>query len=314
MPPYSHSEQSSRGFVRVARRRPVGTFMALALPAIVAVATVAALMEYRMIPGRATLLAMHTNLEQATSLLMVICLISAAVAVTASVDGRAGVRSLLQRSTIWRVSPIWWLVAIAALPITTVAIALLLGDTAQMPSGPTLLAELGSSLVAFLLINIGEETAWMGFMQRRMSQRHSMFTAAAITAVPFSFVHMPLRVVTREVTTISELVFSFVALTLFILVFRTLVGAVFVGSGSVLLAAITHTSFNRSNNADGLAADVLSGVARSNAALLATVIVTLAVSLSLSLRRRLQRRRLLRPGAMNRPSEAFSLAGQRDPS
>jgi hypothetical protein len=68
------------------------------------------------------------------------------------------------------------------------------------------------------------------------------------------------------------------------MIFRVFLGAVARGSGSVLLAAVAHTSFNRSNNADGLAADILSGPNRPIAAPL--TVVVLAVVLGVVTRRR----------------------------
>ena len=56
---------------------------------------------------------------------------------------------------------------------------------------------------------------------------------------------------------------------------------------SVLLVALTHTFVNRSNNDDGIAADMLSGDNRHTAALLAALILTtlLGIVLRTKLRR-----------------------------
>ena len=55
---------------------------------------------------------------------------------------------------------------------------------------------------------------------------------------------------------------------------------------SILLAAVTHTFFHRSNNIDGIAADLLEGSNRPIAALLATTLTT--VVLCIGLRRKLR--------------------------
>ena len=55
----------------------------------------------------------------------------------------------------------------------------------------------------------------------------------------------------------------------------------------MLLAAVTHTFFNRSNNADGLAADILTGPHQQSAATLTAVFLT--VTLAVVNRRRLTR-------------------------
>ena len=83
-------------------------------------------------------------------------------------------------------------------------------------------------------------------------------------------------------------------------------------ANSILVVAATHTMFNRSNNEDGLVADILHGPNRQNAALLATVV--LAIVLAVITRRHLGRsdRRALderemysrqRDGAIRRPRD-----------
>ena len=68
------------------------------------------------------------------------------------------------------------------------------------------------------------------------------------------------------------------------------VGAVVRGAAnSVLLAAVTHTFFNRSNNADGLAADILTGTQRQEAALLTALLLTAVLVMVLARRHRLSR-------------------------
>jgi hypothetical protein len=82
------------------------------------------------------------------------------------------------------------------------------------------------------------------------------------------------------------------------LIFRPLVGMALRGSGnSVMAAALMHTFFNRSNNSDGIAADLLIGDNRPLAALAATVLLTIV--LALAVRRKLSRGYRLELDAMN---------------
>jgi Type II CAAX prenyl endopeptidase Rce1-like len=46
--------------------------------------------------------------------------------------------------------------------------------------------------INFAVVNIWEETAWAGVVQTRLERRHSLLTAALLTAVPFAFTHWPL--------------------------------------------------------------------------------------------------------------------------
>jgi len=192
-----------------------------------------------------------------------------ALLVTRLSDGRDGVRVLFRRMTRWRVGIRWYLVPVLALPAGSVVVAVLLGDRASMPSTSTLLSEVASTVFALAVINLWEEGAWSGFLQTRLERRYSFFVACLLTAIPFALVHVPVRVVTREITTPGELIVQFIALLVLCLFARTLFATVLRGAAnSVLMAAATHTMFNRSNNVDGIAADILSGPNQSIAALL----------------------------------------------
>jgi membrane protease YdiL (CAAX protease family) len=186
----------------------------------------------------------------------------------------------------WQVPLMWWLVAVVALPALTVIIAVILGDLSSLPTRTALAREILGIAAALLIVNLWEEAVWAGFLQTRLERRYSFFVAAALTAVPFAAVHLPLRVVTGEVRSASDLAVNFGLLLVLGLIVRPLFGMVLRGArNSLLLVALTHTFFNRSNNSDGIAADILSGDNRPIAALLATLILT--VLLGVVLRKKL---------------------------
>ena len=178
--------------------------------------------------------------------------------------------------------------AVASLPLLTVALSVTLGDELVRPAPGTLAREALATVVALLMINVAEEVSWAGFLQTRLERRHTLFVAAVITAVPFALAHVPIRVIAGDISGIGDVLPQVVMLLVLCILIRTLLGAVLRGAAnSVLLVAMTHTSFNRSNNVDGFAADVLRGEARPLAALLAALLVT--VVLLVALRRRLGR-------------------------
>lgn len=269
-------------------RHPVVTFLAVALPLVFLVVTVPALAQYDVLPGKTLPGKVGLTVEEAASFFLVLVIFGTALAVTAVTEGTEGVRILFRRMTRWRVALRWWLFAVLAMPATTLVFATLMGDHVTFPSPSVLGGEAVAFTVAFLAANFGEEGTWAGFMQTHLERSHGFLTAAVITAVPFALVHMPLRVITGEATTVGELAVSFVVLFVFASFFRTLMGGVARGAAnSVLLAAVTHTFFNRSNNSGGLVDDFLTGPNRQVAALAAAVVLT--VALSLLIRRRLTR-------------------------
>ena len=99
-----------------------------------------------------------------------------------------------------------------------------------------------------------------------------------MTAVGFAAVHVPLRIINGQAPTAHTVGTAFLSLLVLSLIFRSLIGMALRGAvNSILLAAVTHTFFNRSNNIDGIAADLLEGSNRPIAALLATTLIAVVL-------------------------------------
>ncbi len=276
------------GSTDLTSRHPVTTFLVTAFGLTTAVLTVPTLAQFEVIPGRSLPERWGLTMEMVASILLILALFAATLLVTAHLGGGAEVRILLRRILRWRVTLVWWVVAGLGLPALTVLIAVLFGDTARVPTVTVLAAELAGLAVGLVLVNLWEESAWTGFMQTHLERRHNFFVAAALTAIPFAAVHMPIRLITGEVRSIADLAIGFVSLAVFGVIIRSLFGMVLRGaSNSLALVALTHTMFNRSNNSDGLAADILVGDHRQNAALLATVVLTVVIGVVI--RRKLTR-------------------------
>jgi len=103
----------------------------------------------------------------------------------------------------------------------------------------------GAVLMGALVFNLWEETAWAGFVQSRLTARHGLFTGAALTAVPFAGIHLPLAF--ADDPSHGEIALTITALVVVAVAFRTLAGVVLEATdGSVLAVALTHASFNAS--------------------------------------------------------------------
>jgi membrane protease YdiL (CAAX protease family) len=240
------------------------------------------------IPGGGLVARLPVPPDQLAGLLLTVgALLPASLYVTWAVDGRAGLRRLLSRMVRWRVGVSWWLAVLIGLPVLTVGIALLLGDTARSVDPVELVvSQLGLLAVNFALVNIWEETAWVGVFQSRLERRHNVFVAALLTAVPFGFAHWPLAFL-GEVTVGSATV-ALVAYLALGVIFRPMLGVFLRGTrDSVLLVALLHSVFNRTNNDNGIAAGLLDGGGQRLAVLIAAIALTGATALVI--RRRLGR-------------------------
>jgi membrane protease YdiL (CAAX protease family) len=154
-----------------ARRHPLTTYYALA----VAISTGLALM---------------LNVSLVFGLLALFGPALAAFVAARLAAGGGGVRAVWTRTRRWRVSPVYYLAAIA-LPLLAYAIGLaayvLVGN--QRPDVPGEVTIVG--LVLFVLV-IGEEIGWRGFMLPILLGRMSPLLASGVTGVLWALWHAPL--------------------------------------------------------------------------------------------------------------------------
>jgi hypothetical protein len=61
---------------------------------------------------------------------------------------------------------------------------------AHSGSRPVLIKQLGSIVLAVVVINLWEETVWAGFFQTRLEARSNFVVAAVLTTLPFAGVHL----------------------------------------------------------------------------------------------------------------------------
>jgi len=275
-----------RGWVA---RHPIGAFLLLAGLLAYTLMPLPALATRGLIPGRSLLarlpIAPH---EGAGFLLTWGALLPATLAVTWAAEGREGLQRLGRRLRRWRVGVGWWLVVLLALPTLTIGLALLLGDGLKpVDAVPFLAGQLGFLAVNLFIVNLWEETAWAGFLQTRWERRHNLFVASLLTAVVFAFGHLPLAFF--EDFTAGSLLGSLLLYFVLGVLFRPMLAVVLRGTGdSLLLVAVMHSVFNRTNNDNGIAAGLLDGESRGITMLVAVVVVTAATAVAI--RDRLGRR------------------------
>jgi CAAX protease family protein len=205
-------------------------------------------------------------------------MLPAALWVTSVVDGRAGVRALLARAVRWRFKPIWWAVVLLAIPALTIVAAHLMGGSFK-PGDLTgvVMKQIGSTLLAVLLINLWEETVWGGFLQTRLERRHNFFAAAALTALPFAGVHIPLLLTGQHLSATSFLV-NLGGLVVLAVVARTMWGVVLRGAAdSTLAIGLMHGMFNASNNRGQLVDSVLVNANVNTDAMVALGVLTVVL-------------------------------------
>jgi uncharacterized protein len=259
-------------------RHPVAAFLGLAFGLAYPVMALPILADHGVIADGWMSAFPGLDTERVASIFLVfLALLPATVVVTWAGDGWGGVRSLMSRALRWRIGLGWWLLILTGLPVLTLAGAAAMGDTFRpVDVVPFVASQVAGLLVNLVLINIIEETSWAGHVQSRLQRTHGLVVAAALTAVPFALVHMPLHFIGEF--SIGSLTTALVTLLIVCTIVRILLGGVLRGTGSVLAVAVTHTMFNRSNNEEGIVAGLLDGDARKLAGLLAVIVLGVLVA------------------------------------
>jgi membrane protease YdiL (CAAX protease family) len=166
----------------------------------------------------------------------------AAIVVLAVTRGKAGVMALLRRMVRWRVSPVWYAVALllpVAITVAATVLNVLFG--AQAPSSAELSGWTGLVPGFFLLLLVPgfggawEEPGWRGYALPRLQVGRSALLASLILGLLWAFWHLPLMVV-GEVNW-SDIVLVIAASVVFAWVFNS-------ASGSVLIAMVMHAMNN----------------------------------------------------------------------
>ena len=213
-------------------------------------------------------------------------LLPTALWVTSITDGRAGVRALLARVFRWRFGIGWWLVVLFGLPVIALLLGLIFGGSLHTADlGPVLIKQLGSIVLAVVVINLWEETVWAGFFQTRLEARFNFVVAAVLTTLPFAGVHVPLLLLDDQVS-VPSVLSGIAGLLILGIVVRLLMGVVLRATlDSVLAVGILHQIFDASNNNGALVDSVLDGADAGNMTQLAAVVLTVLVAAWLLWRR-----------------------------
>ena len=173
---------------------------------------------------------------------------------TARRSGSGGVKSLFSGVFRWRIGWRNWALAVLVMPLTTVTIAAATGSLVSPPDGWLTTATtylVSTFLVGTLVINLWEEVAWEGLVQRHLMGRFGLVKGALLTAVPFAVIHLPLGFAGGS--TLREVLVASVLVLVMAPPFRYLLGRTdYATGGSLLAVGILHASFNASGSLDVL--------------------------------------------------------------
>lgn len=176
----------------------------------------------------------------------------AAIVVSAVMAGRMGVRQLLGRFLIWRVSLGWYVVGfflLAILILGGIGLHVLTGGARPViPAAEDPLWDIALTFVIFVLFGFlfnTEEIAWRGFALPRLQTRYGALLAALLIAIPEVTLHLPLYWMENSfIQTVGVgwfSAFSLAAVLIYIYVFNKT-------RGSLLFVTLLHASQNAWSN------------------------------------------------------------------
>lgn len=186
----------------------------------------------------------------------------AAVLVTGISEGSAGLKKLGERLTLWKVRPIWWVVAFSPLIVGAVVILVFVFITGEPISIASLgevhfLPPLGIGALGLwiLTFGLGEETGWRGYALPRLQQNRSALSATLILASFWALWHLPQFFYLFDPRiAVGWAIGLFAGAIVFTWLFNST-------GGSILILAIWHGSFNfmsASDAGNGILAAVVS--------------------------------------------------------
>lgn len=168
--------------------------------------------------------------------------ILAALIVTATTGGKAGIRTFVGRITRWRVSPVWWLAALSPLLLFAISAGILRVAGNPWPDFGMVGRDRAITLswLAGIFYGFGEEPGWRGFALPRLQRTHTALSATAILTLFWAAWHTPFFFYRFDIG-VGALIGFLTSL---------FAGAIWLtclyngSGGSALLAVIFHASLN----------------------------------------------------------------------
>jgi membrane protease YdiL (CAAX protease family) len=221
---------------RIAAERPITTLCVVAIGLTLPLQTALLLAGLDLFPGK---------------LAELLVLTGTAALITLRIGGRGAVRRLFSGLTKWRIGTGRWALVLLAMPILTIGVAAATGTLHTPGHGwaGEALTYLALLVLIALTASLWEETAWSGFVQHRLMNRHGLLVGSLITTIPFGLIHLPLAFEADgwAGTTWPEAFINWAFLLGALPFLRYLIGGLLIDTkGSVLAVAMLHASFNAS--------------------------------------------------------------------
>ena len=175
----------------------------------------------------------------------------AAVVVTAALDGRAGIKQFFRRYVQWRVGVRWYLLILFGFPVIYfLAASIWLGmrplELLVQQWSTFFTTYLFALLIFPAILQWGEEPGWRGFAQTRLQRPYGALRASLIVGFLHAVWHLPVYLLVAGPPAagpfnLAKFASNIVAVMIVTVLFTWIFNG---GAESILVAVLTHSSFN----------------------------------------------------------------------
>jgi membrane protease YdiL (CAAX protease family) len=205
----------------------------------------------------------------------------AALAITAAIDRRAGLRALLGSLNPRRVGLGWYALALFGPPLAFVLVETLVYGVAPLAAlaeqWPLIFTRyLPNTVIVLVFTGIAEELGWRGFAQSRLQQHRGPIAGTLILGAAAALWHLPNAVLQPGGPATFGLTALYTILVAFLLAW-----AYNRNQGSVLIVALMHAALNSSAGLVGALVPTGDRVAYIQQIYLVGIVITAAVTVLL---------------------------------
>lgn len=155
--------------------------------------------------------------------------------------GKTAIEKLFSPLFRWKVSAIWYIVAVLGFAVILSAASALGGDLKEQLINLSITPALIIPFISYFVAAIPEEVAWRGFVQPRIQTRYSALVSALIMGGLWALWHLPLLLNKNNVMSTYPKYLYFIELLADSIIYAWLFNS---SSGSVLILTIYHSFVN----------------------------------------------------------------------
>lgn len=166
-----------------------------------------------------------------------------ALVLTAIYNGKKGVIELFIKQTIRKTAFKWLLISLIGIPLLS-SLAMLTSLEFDISRFHLRTTQLMPQVVVIILIALGEEYGWRGFLLPRLMKKFNLFYSSIILGLIWGFWHFPAYLIGTGVP--SQM--NFIVFLLWVILGTLFIGWIYYYTKSVLTSILAHISANAAFN------------------------------------------------------------------